>query len=550
MSIHLNWHAYSTTFYYRMKNTKGDSMSQNMEENQYIAVRKEKANELKAAGVNPFTNGIAPTHKVGDILSTYQDYHRAALEEHMDEYQIAGRIMAIRFFGKAAFLKIKDVSGSIQIFFQKNKIGDEIFDLYKKKMDVGDIIAILGPLFRTKTDELTISARKMDFLTKSYRPLPEKWHGLTDIETRYRQRYVDLIVNDEVKDTFVKRSQVITAMRDFMIQHDFLEVETPMMHPIPGGAAAKPFITHHNKLDMDLYLRIAPELYLKRLIVGGLDRVFEINRNFRNEGISIKHNPEFTMMEFYQAYATFENLMDFTENMLTHVFDRVVIDHAQIEQHLHDTQGPDIIESTVDQYMINYQGTDINMAPPYRRIRLRDSLIEIGNAPADILLSKENALAYAKSIGETLASEDQSLDCILTELFEIIVEPKLIQPTFITHYPTDVSPLARRNNEDPTVTDRFEMFINGWEIANAFSELNDPEDQASRFHAQVDARDGGDEEAMHFDSDYIQALEHGMPPTAGEGIGVDRLVMLLTNQASIRDVILFPQLKKRDNKVG
>lgn len=490
-------------------------------DNQYIQIRKQKVLDLREMGKNPYMNGIAPKNRIGDIISKYNDTPKEKLEECSDSFSIAGRVMAIRSFGKAAFLKVKDSSGQLQIFVQKQKIGDEYFNLYKK-VDVGDICYIEGLLFRTKTDELTLNASKIEILTKSLRPLPEKWHGLTDVETRYRQRYVDLIVNDGVRETFIMRSKIVSAIRDFMQRHDFLEVETPMMHPIPGGAAAKPFITHHNKLDMDLFLRIAPELYLKRLVVGGIERVFEINRNFRNEGISIQHNPEFTMMEFYQSYATYKDLIKFTEQMISEVANKVV--------------GSTKVE---------YQGQEIDFSPPFKVYKMKDAIVEIGGVDPDVLTSREKALSYAKGLGDQLKSKDEGLGAIMTEIFELKVEEKLMQPTFITHYPTEVSPLSRKSDDDPDFTDRFELFMYGREIANGFSELNDPQDQAERFKSQVDALNRGDEEAMHYDEDYVNALEYGMPPCAGEGIGIDRLVMLFTNSPSIRDVILFPQLKKQ-----
>jgi len=438
-----------------------------------------------------------------------------------DKFSLAGRIMAIRAFGKAAFLKLRDRTGDLQIFVQKQKVDEEIFKVYKM-LDVGDFAYFSGTLFRTKTGELTLAAEDLKIVTKSVQPLPEKWHGLTDVEARYRQRYVDLIVNQDVRKAFVVRSQVVQAIREFLVGRGFLEVETPMMHPIPGGAAAKPFVTHHNALDQELYLRIAPELYLKRLVVGGMERVFEINRNFRNEGISIQHNPEFTMLEFYQSFATYEDLMKLTEEMLSGIC-RKVLGKTELA----------------------YQGETISFEAPFARYTLKESLVEVGGVDPEVLESRETALKYALSLGDELKSKDEGLGAILTEIFELVVEKKLIQPTFITQYPTEVSPLSRKNDEDPSVVDRFELFIYGREIANAFSELNDPEDQASRFKAQVEALGRGDEEAMHFDDDYIRALEYGMPPTAGEGIGIDRLVMLLTDSPSIRDVILFPLLKRK-----
>lgn len=489
-------------------------------DNQYVQQRREKAGELRRMGCNPFLNGIVPAHTAAEIHHLYHEKNAEELEKIPERFSIAGRVMAIRAFGKAAFLQIQDRTGRLQVFLQKQTLSEEHFAIYKL-VDVGDICWFEGRLFRTKTGELTLGTDALSMVTKALRPLPEKWHGLTDVETRYRQRAIDLIANEEVRRTFVQRSEIIRAIREHMVAHGFLEVETPMMHPIPGGAAAKPFITHHNKLGMDLYLRIAPELYLKRLVVGGFERVFEINRNFRNEGISIQHNPEFTMMEFYQSYATYEHLMSFTEELIAHVAERVLGRTA-----------------------ITYQGTAIDLAPPYPRLTLKESLVEIGKVDPAVLVSREKALAFAASLGDQPKSKDEGLGAILTEIFELTVEKKLMAPTFITQYPTEVSPLSRRNDRDPDVVDRFELFIYGREIANAFSELNDPDDQAARFQQQVEALGRGDEEAMHFDEDYIAALEQGMPPAAGEGIGIDRLVMLLTDQPSIRDVILFPTLKK------
>lgn len=491
-------------------------------DNQYVKLRREKAAKLKEMGIEPYTNGIVPAHTTGELIHLYKDKDAAELEKLTEKFSIAGRVMAIRAFGKAAFLQIKDRKGQLQVFVQKQGLPEEFFNIYKM-MDIGDFAWFQGKLFRTRTGELTLAAEDLKFVTKAIQTLPEKWHGLTDVETRYRQRYVDLIMNDGVKKTFVKRSETIRAIREYMVSHDFLEVETPMMHPIPGGAAAKPFVTHHNKLGQDLFLRIAPELYLKRLVVGGIERVFEINRNFRNEGISIQHNPEFTMMEFYQSYATYEDLMKFTENLVAHVAEKVT-----------------------GKTTITYQGTELNLKPPFVRYTMKEALVKLGGVPEDIFKSREKALTFAKSLGDEPKTKDEGIGAILTEIFELTVEKKLIQPTFITEYFTEVSPLSRRNNKDPDVVDRFEFYVFGREIANAFSELNDPEDQAGRFKAQGDALGRGNEEAMHFDEDYITALEYGMPPTAGEGIGIDRLVMLLTDSPSIRDVILFPTLKTKD----
>ncbi len=493
-------------------------------ENQYIDIRREKVRALREKGANPYPNGIRPTHTAVHIVAKHSDTDAEGLAKLDETFSLAGRIMAIRSFGKSAFVKLADRTGSLQIFVRKDDVSEADFELFTS-LDVGDFAQFGGKLFRTKTNELTLEAKDVTLVTKGVRPLPEKWHGLTDVETRYRHRYVDLIVNPAVKEAFIIRSRMTQAIRDFFNNREFLEVETPMMHPIPGGAAAKPFITHHNKLDTDLYLRIAPELYLKRLVVGGLERVYEINRNFRNEGISIQHNPEFTMLEFYMSYATYEDLMTLTEEMIAEVAQKV-------------------LGTTT----VTYQGVEMDFKGPYARYSLKESLVKVGGLDPAILSSREAALACAQKLGDSLKSAKEGLDAILTEIFEIVVEPKLIQPTFITHYPTEVSPLARRSDNDPAVADRFELFAYGREIANGFSELNDPEDQAGRFKAQVAALYRGDEEAMHFDQDYIEALEYGMPPTAGEGIGIDRLAMLFTNAASIRDVILFPQLKPLEKK--
>ncbi len=490
-------------------------------DNQYVQIRREKVAKLREEGINPYPNGLEPANTAAEIHAQYDESDGEALENLGKSFSLAGRIMAVRAFGKAAFLKLKDRTGELQIFVQKKAVEEELFNLYKM-LDVGDFAWVQGQLFRTKTGELTLNVVDLKIATKSVRPLPEKWHGLTDVETRYRQRYVDLIVNDEVKHAFVARSKIIAELRRFLTERGFLEVETPMMHPIPGGAAAKPFVTHHNTLDRELFLRIAPELYLKRLVVGGMERVFEINRNFRNEGISIQHNPEFTMLEFYQSWATYEDLMQLTEEMI-------------------GAAAQAVLGTTT----ISYQGTAIDLSPPFKRYTLKESLVEVGGVDPAVLTSRERALAFAKGLGDELKSKDEGLGAILSEIFELVVEEKLIQPTFITQYPTEVSPLSRRNDDDPEVVDRFELFIYGREIANAFSELNDPEDQEERFRQQVEALGRGDEEAMHFDEDYINALEYGMPPTAGEGIGIDRLVMFFTDAASIRDVILFPQLKTK-----
>jgi len=480
--------------------------------------RRRKVDSLWESGINPYPNDFKPQHTSEDIHTAYGQVETIA-ENPEDEFVVAGRIMARRSFGKAAFIQLRDRKGILQVYVKKDTLGEEAFAGFET-LDIGDIVGVSGHPFRTKTGELSLHAHQVRMLTKSLLPLPEKFHGLTDVETRYRQRYLDLIVNPEVKDVFIKRARIIQLIREFMLRNDYLEVETPMMQPIPGGATARPFVTYHNALERQLYLRIAPELYLKRLLVGGFEKVFEINRNFRNEGISVRHNPEFTMMEFYRAYATFDDLMDYTEELFCHVVDQLL--------------------GTQD---ISYQGTPISFRRPWKRFTVVEAILEYGAIDAKSLADRDLAYSYAKSIGLDLP-EDVGYGKLITEIFEEVAETKLIQPTFITSYPTEVSPLSRKNDHDPEVVDRFELFCAGREIANAFSELNDPVDQKERFLAQVAAKDKGDEEAHFMDEDYIRALEHGMPPAAGEGIGIDRLVMLLTDSPSIRDVILFPQLRK------
>jgi lysyl-tRNA synthetase class 2 len=489
----------------------------NEDENKLIRRRIEKLEEIKVLGNDPYFNGFAPEYFLNDITSQYTDIDAEQIKEIQTNFKIAGRIISIRDFGKAAFLKLKDMSGTLQIYCQKNILGDQ-YSLYKK-LDIGDIIGIEGNVFKTKTQEVTINANKLYLLTKSIRPLPEKFHGLQDKELRYRQRYVDLIVNDDVRETFFKRSKIIALIREFMINNKFLEVETPMLHKLVGGAAAKPFITHLNALDLDMYLRIAPELYLKRLVVGGLERVFEINRNFRNEGMDLKHNPEFTMMEFYCAYKEYNFLLDFTEELFEYLLKNLGLEKK-----------------------ITYGDFEIDFSRPYKRIKFIDALKEIGGLSDEVILDKAQCLKLAKQL-EKKVDENTSHAKILAELFDALVEPKLINPTFITEYPIEISPLAKKNKQNPFVTDRFELFIANMEIANGFSELNDPFDQKERFIKQLEERAKGDEEASMYDEDYIVALEYGLAPTAGEGIGIDRLVMLLTNNTSIRDVILFPLMK-------
>jgi lysyl-tRNA synthetase class 2 len=487
------------------------------EESQILRQRRQKAEELRQAGVELYPNDFRVEDRLADIKHRYQDENEEALEEEERIFVCAGRIMSMRSFGRATFMHIKDESGLLQIYVKKNLLGNEEYELFKK-MDIGDFVGVRGTVFRTKTGELTIMAQKVRLLSKSLRPLPEKWHGLRDVEIRYRQRYVDLIVNDSVREVFVKRSKIVQKIQEFMRNHGFIEVETPMMQPIPGGATARPFKTFHNALGIDLYLRIAPELYLKRLIVGGLERVFEINRNFRNEGISFQHNPEFTMLEFYQAYATYEDLIPFTEEMI-----------CSIAQELNAN------------LTLTYQGKEIDLSRPWPRYSLKEALTIFGGLKPSEVEDENRLRSRAESLGITVAGQDSGK--VITKLFDVLVEPKLVQPTFITHYPLDVSPLSRRNQVDPSLVDRFELFIAGYEIANGFSELNDPVDQKERFRQQVEARKAGDEEAHFMDEDYIRALEYGMPPAAGEGVGIDRLVMLFTDLPSIREVILFPHLR-------
>lgn len=489
-----------------------------MEEiSELLLQRRRKVDALWEEGINPYPNDFKPVHTSADVFSSYGDVQE--LPEDPEKFVVAGRIMARRSFGKAAFIQLQDRKGRLQLYVKKDSIGDEAFAVFDG-FDIGDIIGAKGYPFRTKTGELSLHVEDLRLLTKSFLPLPEKFHGLTDVETRYRQRYVDLIVNPEVKEVFLKRARIINLIREFMMEHDFLEVETPMMQQIPGGATARPFVTYHNALDMQLYLRIAPELYLKRLVVGGFERVFEINRNFRNEGISIRHNPEFTMMEFYQAYATYEDLINYTEELLCYV-----------------------AQNLFGSLEFSYQGCDISFRRPWKRLTVKEAILEYGDIDAKSLEDRDLVYAYAQRIGLELP-EDIGYGKLIVELFEEVAEEKLIQPTFITSYPTEVSPLSRRSDKDPEVVDRFELFVAGREMANAFSELNDPVDQKERFLLQVAEKEKGDEEAHYMDEDYIRALEYGMPPAAGEGIGIDRLIMLLTDSPSIRDVILFPQLRR------
>ena len=526
-------------------------MSEKRPENQLINVRRQKRDNLKELGINPYDNTFKPTHRIAGLLNK---------DEGPDEYAIAGRVVALRSFGKAAFFRLRDRSGEIQAYIRRDVVTPDVFKVFKK-VDVGDFVGIKGPLFRTKTGELTVEVQTFHFLTKSLRPLPEKWHGLKDVETRHRKRYLDLIMNKETREVFKTRTKILKYIRAFLDERDFLEVETPMMHPLISGANARPFITHHNALNIDLYLRIAPELYLKRLVVGGLERVYELNRNFRNEGISRKHNPEFTMVEFYMAYATYEDLIKLTEEMF-----------SGLVKELYNTTILKVFDKELD------------FTPPFERMTFEEAIKKRLGTPDEAFHSLSSAVTTALS--EEISPQDIALELlkarpdldlgekvapdklietakeleqnytklenrthalgVMSLLFEEYVEETLINPTFITMYPVWTSPLARRDDKDPALVQRFELFINGDEIANAFSELNDPDDQEERFRQQVRAKSGGDEEAMDYDADYIEALQYGMPPTAGEGIGIDRLTMLLTGQSNIREVILFPLLKPQD----
>jgi lysyl-tRNA synthetase class 2 len=484
-----------------------------------LAQRREKVQEFRQGGLDPFFNRFAPSHTIAQVTEKYGDLPGPELEKLTTTFRLAGRLMLVRKFGKAVFCHFQDGTGRLQAYVQREVLGEEAFSWFKK-LDIGDFVGFEGTLFRTKTEELTLAVSRFMVLTKSLKPLPEKYHGLTDVEARYRQRYLDLLMNPQVGQVFRTRAATTRLLRQFLDERGFLEVETPMMQRIPGGATAKPFITHHQALDMQLYLRIAPELYLKRLVVGGFDRVYEINRNFRNEGLSSLHNPEFTMLEFYQAYATYEDLMVLTEELFCF-----------------------LAREILGAYVCEYQGQKIDFTPPWRRLDLRDSLTEIGGIPREVVADRQQLLELALKEGVQLRA-GEGYGRALTKLFDLHVEARLLQPTFVIGYPTETSPLSRKNDDNPEVVDRFELFIAGREMANAFSELNDPDDQRQRFEAQLAAHAAGDEEMPHaVDEDYLNALEHGMPPAAGEGIGIDRLVMLFTDSPSIRDVILFPLLR-------
>ena len=498
-------------------------MSSTESKSSLLKQRFEKAEKLEKQGINLFPNTFRKKHDIIEIKEKYKSLSNEELEKVEEQSVIAGRLMAIRSFGKATFAHIQDGSDRIQIFLQQKELGADKYKFFKK-LDIGDIIGVIGKPFLTKTGELTLNVSDFELVTKSLRPLPEKFHGLKDVEARYRQRYVDLIVNPKVREIFRTRTKILKLIRQYLDERGFMEVETPMMQVIPGGATAKPFETYHNALGMKLYLRIAPELYLKRLLVGGFERVYEINRNFRNEGISTQHNPEFTMLEFYMAYADYNDLFKITEDMFSY-----------------------LAQEILGSQKINYQGNEIDLTPPWNKLSFYESLEKIGGLSKDQYQDIEKAKNLVRELGENV-KEYETLGKIQTKLFDLLVEPKLIQPHFIYHYPTEVSPLSRRNDKDPSITDRFELFITGREMANAFSELNDPRDQKKRFEEQVKEKAKGEEEAHFMDQDYVRALEYGMPPAAGEGIGIDRLVMLFTDSPSIREVILFPLLKPEKDK--
>ncbi|MDG6897125.1 lysine--tRNA ligase [Actinobacillus delphinicola] len=486
-----------------------------------MAVRREKLQKLREKGI-PFPNTFRRDALAADLHKKYDDVDNEALEAESVKVAVAGRIMMRRAMGKATFISLQDMSGRIQLYVAKNNLPEGVYADDVSQWDLGDIVGVKGELFKTKTGELTVRVSEVQLLTKALRPLPDKFHGLADQEVRYRQRYLDLISNEESRRTFIIRSKVIAGMREYFLSKGFIEVETPMLHVIPGGAAARPFVTHHNALDIDMYLRIAPELYLKRLVVGGFERVFELNRNFRNEGVSVRHNPEFTMLEYYQAYADYHDLMDNTEELLRKL-------------------ALDILGTTI----VPYGEYEFDFGKPFERITMHDAIVKYGNGIAkEELYDLEKATARCKQLGIEV-QKSWGLGSIVNAIFEEVAEHHLIQPTFLMAHPAEISPLARRNDENPDVTDRFELFIGGREIGNGFSELNDAEDQAERFDAQVAAKEAGDDEAMFKDDDFVTALEHGLPPTAGEGLGIDRLAMLYANAPSIRDVILFPAMKQK-----
>ena len=488
--------------------------------NDIIELRQKKVEEIKQAGVRLYPNDFKVSHSIGEIKAWADERHddEDKPTEDSPRFQVAGRMMAINKMGKSSFVRFKDRTGQLQVYVRTDKVGAEAYALFKK-LDVGDFIGVGGQMFKTRTGEWTLLADSLTLISKAMRPLPEKFHGLKDPEKRYRRRYVDLIMNKEVREIFIKRAKIIQSIRTFLLNREFMEVETPMMQPLAGGAEATPFVTHHNALDMDLFLRIAPELYLKRLVVGGFERVFEINRNFRNEGVSTRHNPEFTMVEFYQAYATYEDLMNLTEELFRET-------------------AMAVNGSTA----ITHDGHEIDFGKTWQRIPLLTSLTDIGGVPENLLNDRQGLIDFAAG-RKVILTKTERTGKILTKLFDALVEPKLIQPTFITGYPVEVSPLSRKSDDNPELTDRFELFVAGREIANGFSEINDPADQKGRFLQQVEDRKAGDKEAHQMDADYVEALEYGMPPAAGEGIGIDRMAMLFSDSPSIREVILFPLMK-------
>jgi lysyl-tRNA synthetase class 2 len=492
----------------------------------FIRERLKKLEDLSRDGIDPYPSTFPVTHQAGDLTSRYASADDAALAA-AQPVALAGRVLSLRGHGKASFAHTKDQTGKIQIYVRQDTVGESAYGLFRR-IDVGDFLGVRGRLFRTKTGELTVHVDSLALLAKALRPLPDKWHGLSDVEVRYRQRYVDLIANPSVADLFRRRARIIAEIRRFFDDRGFLEVETPMMHPIPGGAAARPFVTHHNALDLSLYLRIAPELHLKRCVVGGLERVYEINRNFRNEGLSTQHNPEFTMLEFYQAYADYRDLMVLTEELLPH-----------------------IVRTVCGSDTVTYQGREISFAPPWPRLSLEEALMKLGGLrPEDEAMIRLVGLPKSEEVLRVVAEASGiairpgwGWAKLLVELFEARVEEQLVQPTFVTDFPADLSPLAKARTDDPRYVQRFELYVAGLEVANAYTELNDPREQRRRLEAQAKARAAGDEEAHYMDEDFVRALEYGLPPTAGEGIGIDRLVMLLTDAPSIRDVILFPLLR-------
>ncbi|MFA9559816.1 lysine--tRNA ligase [Evansella sp. AB-rgal1] len=496
-------------------------MSQELELNDQLKVRREKLKDLFDLGIDPFGQRFERTHTAKDLKTTFEEKSKEDLEKDEISVTIAGRVMTKRGKGKAGFAHIQDLTGQIQIYVRKDQVGEEQYDIFNR-IDIGDLVGITGVVFKTQVGELSVKAKEFGILTKSLRPLPDKYHGLKDVEQRYRQRYLDLIVNPEVRDTFVMRSRILQSMRRYLDDHGYLEVETPMMHSIAGGASARPFVTHHNALDMTLYMRIAIELHLKRLIVGGLEKVYEIGRVFRNEGVSTRHNPEFTMIELYEAYADYNDIMELTENLVAHI-------------------AQDVLGNTT----VMYNEQEVNLEPKWKRLHMVDAIKEHTGVDFWKEMSDEEALALAKEHNVPVKNT-MKYGHVVNEFFETFVEERLIQPTFIYGHPVDISPLAKKNAEDPRFTDRFELFIVGREHANAFTELNDPIDQRERFEAQLVEREQGDDEAHMMDEDFVEALEYGMPPTGGLGIGIDRLVMLLTNSQSIRDVLLFPQMRHRD----